>query len=37
MKRLEQVAEFRLVQIVDLTLERQRVAIGNRRADLGQK
>ena len=37
MQRLEQVAEFRLVQVVDFALQRQRVAIGDRGADLGQE
>ena len=36
-QRLEQVAEFGLVQVVDFLLQRQRVAVGDRRADMGEE
>ena len=36
-QRLEQVAQFRLVQATDVLLERQRIAIGDGRADMRQE
>ena len=36
-QRFEQVAEFGLVQAADILLEGQRVAVGDRRADMGKE
>ena len=37
MQRLEQIAEFRLVQPGNVALQGERVAVGDRRADMGEE